>query len=189
MMPNRLRQMFQLTARPSGQIAAADAFVLLGFGLNQTKDGRDAPGASNLALARWLVVNNQSRLLTITQMGPYLALKALEKERPDLAVDTWTLNLPHDPRVHVDTAGAALQIWLLCENAGLEHVVLVTHPHQSERARRIFNKLPLTEIIMPDLPHIPYDPVSVQRWTRSRFHYLFFEFVMARPIGYLFGWL
>ena len=182
-------QAIQLVAKPHGDIIAAEAFILLGFGLNQEDDGVIAPGASNMALAQWVASHNPYKLPTITQMGIYLALKELEKEQPDLAIDTWVINLPHDPRVHVDTAGAALQIWLICENTGISRVCLVTHPHQSERARRIFGKLPLTELIMPHLPDIPYDPASIQIWTRSRFYYLLFEYLMARPIGYLFGWL
>lgn len=180
---------FQLTAVAHGSLADADAFILLGFGLNRQPDGSPAPGASNLALARWVVAHNPHKLPTITQLGTYLALKQIEQSRPDLDVDSWAINLPHDDRVHVDTAGAALQIWLIFENVGIRRAVLVTHPHQSERARRIFEKLPLDEIIMPALPPIPYDPDSIQRWTRNKRSYLFFEFVMARPIGKLFGWL
>lgn len=166
-----------------------DGFILLGFGLNQNADGTFSPGKSNMTLAKWVVKNNPSRLPTLTQMGTYLALKELEANDPSLNIDRWAINLPHDDTVHVDTYGAALQIWLICANVGLERVVLVTHPWQSDRAKRIFQKLPLAEIIIPALPDTPFDKSSIQRWTRTPWLYLIYEFCMARPIGRLFGWL
>lgn len=182
---------FRMIARPQGALADADAFVLLGFGLGLGADGRITSGLSNLALAQWVVAHNPLRLPTITQEGTYLALKELETAVPSLAVDTWVINLPHDPRVHVDTHGAALQVWLIFNNTGIRRPVLVTHPYQSERARRIFAKLPLDELILPPIEAtaVPFDPASDQRWTRSLFWYVIFEFLMARPIGRLFGWL
>ena len=178
-----------LSVVPTGNLNEADVFFLLGFGLVRTADGRLLPGASNLALARWLVAHNPHRLPTITQEGTYLALKQLEYADPALAVENWVINLPHDDRLHVDTYGAALQIWLICANAGLEHGVLVTHPWQLARSRRIFAKLPLQELIIPDLPPMPFEPNSTQLWTRHKLLYLLYEFGLARPIGHLFGWL
>ncbi|RMG97024.1 MAG: hypothetical protein D6706_09280 [Chloroflexi bacterium] len=180
----------QLIAKPQGNINAADGFALLGFGLRR-ENGRLTPGDSNLALARWLIQHNPHKHPTITQQGTYLALKTLATQQPHLSLDNWVINLPHDDRVHVDTHGAALQIWLLAQQHHIRRLCLVTHPWQSERARRIFSKLPLDELIIPDYTqiHIPFDPQSIQRWTRGRLHYLFFELCMARPIGHLFGWL
>jgi hypothetical protein len=182
---------FRLVARPQGQLKDADAFVLLGFGLVESENGRPLPGAGNQSLAEWVVAHNPLRLPTITQEGTYLALKEMELADPSLEVDHWAINLPHDSRVHVDTYGAALQVWLIFNNTGICRPVLVTHPYQSERARRIFSKLPLAEVIIPpiDTTTIPFIPESKQRWTRNRFWYTIFEFLLARPIGYLFGWL
>lgn len=180
-----------MIASPQGNLADADAFILLGFGLVEQANGRLAPGASNLALAKWVVAHNHLRLPTITQEGTYLALKELEAADPSLDVDRWAINLPHDAHVHVDTHGAALQIWLIFFNTGIRRPLLVTHPYQSERARRIFSKLPLDEIIIPSIAPsiIPFTPNSTQRWTRNLLWYTIFEFMMARPIGRLFGWI
>lgn len=185
------QQRLRLVAQPQGCLDDADAFVLLGFGLVELANGRLLPGDSNKQLAQWVVDHNPLRLPTITQEGTYLALKELETADPRLNIEQWVINLPHDPHVHVDTHGAALQIWLICNNTGIRHPVLVTHPYQSERARRIFSKLPLAEIIIPPIPAhtIPFTPNSNQRWTRSRFWYTIFEFMLARPIGRIFGWL
>ncbi|MEM7330714.1 MAG: hypothetical protein AAF490_01390 [Chloroflexota bacterium] len=172
-----------------GTLDQIDGFVLLGFGLNRLANGQISPGKSNLKLAQWVIENNPHQLPTITQMGTYLALKQLEKRDPSLEIDRWAINLPHDDGVHVDTYGAALQIWLICENVGLEKVALVTHPWQSARAYRIFKKLPISDVVMPALPPVPFDRQSIQIWTRRPWLYLLYEFGLARPIGRLFGWL
>lgn len=180
-----------MVASPQGDTTQGDVFILLGFGLEEDPDGTLRPGISNQKLAEWVVANNPHRLPTITQEGTKLALEELESADPSLNTERWVINLPHDPHVHVDTYGAALQIWLLCFNTELTRPVLVTHPYQSERARRIFSKLPLSEIIIPYIEpdSVPFTPDSTQHWTRNRYWYFIFEFVMARPIGRLFGWL
>jgi len=191
MITKLIENRFRMVARPQGDTADGDVFILLGFGLVEEQDGTLRPGISNQRLAEWVVANNPHKLPTITQEGTKLALLELEAADPQLNIERWVINLPHDPHVHVDTYGAALQIWLLCFNTELKRPILVTHPYQSERARRIFSKLPLSEIIIPfiDSDSIPFTPNSTQRWTRSRFWYFIFEFAMARPIGRLFGWL
>jgi hypothetical protein len=191
-MLNQLKSLLRLTAVPQHNLTDADSFILLGFGLAQTADGQDAPGKSNQAIARWLVAHNSQKRITFTQEGTYLALKEMEAENPGLAVDEWTINLPHDEHVHVDTYGAALQIWILARELGVERPCLVTHPWQMARARRIFQKLPwINQLIVPKLTlaQIPFDPQSTQIWTRHPLLYLCFEYFMARPIGFLFGWL
>lgn len=187
----RWKNRFQMVAAPAGVLADADSFVVLGFGLVVGENGRYQPGASNQALAEWVVANNPLRLPTITQHGVYLAFKELEIKNPALDIDRWVICLPHDLDVHVDTHGVALQVWLIFNNTGLERPVLVAHPYQSERSRRIFANLPLNEIIMPEIQptDIPFAPDSIQRWTRNLFWYSVFEFFLARPIGRLFGWL
>ena len=178
---------WRLVAQPQGQVDSADTFILLGFGLTQTSSGILTPGESNLALARWLLANNPQRKSTITQLGTELALREL------LGGDSaeFIIPLPHNNDVHVDTHGAALQIWLLAEQNNFRRPCLVTHPLQSERAYRIFKKLPFDELIVPNMAAsaIPMTPNSIQRWTRNRLNYTIFERLMARPIGRIFGWL
>lgn len=177
-----------MVANATGDVNSADSFILLGFGINRASDGRLTPGASNLALAQWLLQNNPDQKPTITQEGTYLALQSLLAAT---ASTDWITNLPHDDKVHVDTFGAALQIWLLAEQHGWRRPCLVTHPWQSDRAYRIFRQLPFDTLIVPaiDAATIPFDAASIQRWTRNWGYYMLFEFVLARPIGRIFGWL
>lgn len=177
---------WQLVANPQGVVDSADFFILLGFGLAKDTEGDLLPGASNLALARWLIAHNTERKPTITQLGTELALKQLAADSAE-----YIHPLPHNDDVHVDTHGAALQIWLLAEQNKWRRPCLVTHPLQSERAHRIFAKLPFDALILPAIPQdaIPLTPDSIQRWTRNRFNYTLFEWLMARPIAKIFGWL
>lgn len=185
------QQVVEQTAVPQGRVGEADAFVLLGFGHREVENGRLQAGLSNMASARWLLRHNPQRKLTITQEGSYQALKALEREQPELEVDAWVVNLPHSKRVYIDTHGVALQSWLLFQKHGIRRPCLVSHSCHLNRSRRIFEKLPLDEVIIPAIvaEDVPFDPKSSQVWTRSRRNYLFFEYVLARPIGRLFGWL
>jgi len=185
------RQFIELTAVPQGNIQQADAFVLLGFGHREVENGRLQPGSSNLATARWLLRHNPQRKLTITQEGSYQALKMLEQDNPKLRIDDWVVNLPHSSRVYIDTHGVALQSWLIFQKHGVRRPCLVSHTCHLNRSRMIFEKLPLDEVIIPTIvaEDVPFDPQSSQLWTRNRRNYLFFEYVLARPIGRLFGWL
>src|SRR5262245_15291331 len=42
-------------AKPRGDVATADSFVVFSFGIGPTVNGQPIAGASNLALAEWLV--------------------------------------------------------------------------------------------------------------------------------------
>src|SRR5262245_25562291 len=64
-------------AKPRGELEAADSFVVFSFGLGPTVNGQPTAGASNRALAEWLVKNNRGKKLTVVQEGVYLALQEL----------------------------------------------------------------------------------------------------------------
>jgi hypothetical protein len=171
-------------ARPRGELRQADAFVVFALGLGQPATGGPTPGESNRAIARQLVQYNQDRRLTIVQHGVYLALKELEEERPDLQVDDWVIRLPHHANVYVDTAGAALQAWTILDLVGCRRPVLVAHDLQLQRMAWTFDRLGLTDAIIPDMPAIPFDPDSSQHWgTRSRTGWLAWELLLARPVA------
>jgi hypothetical protein len=172
-------------ATPRGDLKTANLFVAFGLGLCRTPDGGEPAGESNRAIARWLIEHNPHRKPAIVQQGVYLALKEFEAARPGLAVDTWVLRLPHDPELYVDTRGAALQTWALMTIRGRSRPTLVAHDLQLQRMVWTFEELRIGEdIIIPDLPSMPFDPASVQHWgTRSRPGWLVWELFFARPIS------
>lgn len=167
----KLSQYFRLKSRPCGETHTADAFVVLGFGLGP--DG--TAGQSNRAIARWLLSHNKDGRPALAQMGIAWALDEIGPRPP------WLAALPHHPDLYVDTYGAALQAWLWLEQMGARRVALVCHPLQSQRAAWLFGRLPLTELIIPILPFVPFDPQSVHVHTRSRWRYVLHELVLARP--------
>ncbi len=182
----KLVQSRRLIAKPRGNVADADCYILLGFGLAEDADGVLLPGVSNLALAQWLLANNPQRKQTVTQLGAQLALQQLGVSNSA----EWIILLPHNDQVHVDTYGAALQIWLLAEQYGWRTPCLITHPYQSQRAALIFDRLPFDSLVIPDLTDaaIPWTKDSTQIWTRNKVNYLVFERLLARPIGRILGW-
>ncbi len=182
-----------LRARPRGRLRDADVFVAFALGLTRTPTGADGPGESNLAIARWLVTNNPDRKPTVTQEGVYLALLQLQQGQPELKVDQWTVRLPHDPKVYVDTRGAALQCWAVMHMRGWRRPALISHDLQLRRMAWTFERLGFArELVIPDaLPAMPFDARSVQHWgTRSRRGWLLWEVFLARPaVGRFAGWL
>lgn len=179
-----------LRAIPRGTVRDADVFVAFGFGLNKTQSGLDAPGGSNLAIALWVVENNPFRKPVIVQEGVYLALKELERTQTRLGVDSWAICLPHDPRVYVNTRGAAMQSWAIMSLKGYHRPALVSHDLQLQRMVWAFEEIGLTDrAVVPDMPTTPFDPASVQHWgTRSRLLWIACELLLARPRAGHYAW-
>jgi hypothetical protein len=173
-----------LRALPRGDLSRADYFAVFGMGLGP-RDARGKPtaGASNEALADWLLANNPRRKPTIVQEGVYLALLAREKLDRKLKLSAWVLRLPHDDGVSVDTAGATLQCWALAAARGLSRPVVVAHDLQQQRMAWLFDRIYTSDrVVIPELPAIPFDPASTQHWgTRSRPNWVLWELLLARP--------
>jgi hypothetical protein len=173
-----------IRAEPRGDIEDADVFVVFGLGLGQLAGGRETPGESNRALARWLAEHNPGRKPAVVQEGVYLALRELEESRPGLRVGDWAIRLPHRPGVYVDTAGAALQSWAVMDLKGYRRPTLVAHDLQLQRMVWTFEPFGFEGMVVPDMPSIPFDARSSQHWgTRSRTGWLLWELLFARPLA------
>jgi hypothetical protein len=169
---------------PRGSVEDADVFVVFGLGLGPPAGGRETPGESNRALARWLAEHNPRRKPAIVQEGVYLALQELEESRPGLRVGDWAIRLPHRPGVYVDTAGAALQTWAVMDLKGYHRPALVAHDLQLQRMVWSFEQCGFEEMVVPEMPSIPFDAGSSQHWgTRSRTGWLLWELLFARPLA------
>lgn len=177
------RGYFKFRADPVGELNRADYFIVLGFGIVRGPKGDDAPGRSNLALAKWLLTNNPNRKQAVVQYGVFLALRELG----ETDLDKWITVLPDHKDIHVDTRAALLQAWALTDKQGLQRPAIVCMPMQSARALWIANKM-MEQVVLPFLPEMPFDSESTQLWTRSPQLYGLFELIIARPVGLLFGW-
>lgn len=168
-----------LRARPVGTLAQADFLVVLDFGM-----GRNGiAGASNEALADWLLSANSARKPTLIQEGVHQALRERERQQPELKLGSWVVPLPHDKKAQMDTTGAALQCWLIATARGWSRPAVVAHDLHQQRAGWLFARLyGADRVVLPELPEIPFDADSVQHWsTRSQTGWLFWELPFARP--------
>ena len=168
-----------LRASPRGTVADGDAFVVLAFGLRD-----NAAGASNEALADWLIQNNPKLLPAIVQEGVYRALKNRESSQPKLKVDGWAKRMPHKDGEDVNTSAACAQAALLLQQAGYKKPVLAAHDLQLRRMVWNFESLGYSDgLIVPEMPETPFDPDSTQHWgTRSRMVWVTEELLWQRPL-------
>ncbi len=178
-----------LRARPRGNLADADFLVVFAFALTRDVRGEEAAGASNAALADWLLTANPQRKPTIVQEGVYLALLDRARSQPTLNLKGWVIRLPHDPAVYVDTMGATHQCWTLASARGWSRPAVIAHDLQQQRMAWLFKRLYTPErVIVPALPEIPFEPASTQHWgTRSLPGWILWEVLFARPAMGVFG--
>lgn len=172
-----------LRARPRGDLAQADHVVVFALGLGRDADGDETAGASNDALADWLLANNPDRKPTVVQEGVYLALRARERRMPDLDLAAWVIRLPHDPTGYVGTVEAALQATALATARGWSRPAVVAHDLHQQRVAWLFERVYGTDrVVVPALPPTPFDPASTQHWgTRSPAGWRAWEVLLGRP--------
>jgi hypothetical protein len=167
----------RLRAEPRGELAEADSFVVFSFGLGPDAKGKPTAGASNRALALWVLEHNPARKPTIVQEGVYLALEELN------AVGDWVIRLSDRPGVYVDTMGAAYQAETAMHLRGLKRPVVVAHDLQLQRAAWSMEAVGVKDFVVPELPPTPFDPQSVQHsGTRGEFAWVVREQLVARPL-------
>jgi hypothetical protein len=166
-----------------GDVATADSFVVFSFGLGPKVNDRPTAGASNRALAEWLVENNPGKKPAVVQEGVYLALQELTEKEPNL-LERWdVIRLPERDGFYVDTLAAAYQADSLLARNGLTRPVLVSHDLQLCRTVQTFAGIGVTNVVVPEMPPVPFDPDSVQHWgTRYKPVWLLREAFAARPL-------
>lgn len=175
-----------LRATPRGMVGDGDVFVVFGFGICKTPDGADAPGESNLAIARWIVANNLKNRPTIVQAGVHLALEELSAAQPGRMMDLTVIPLPHHRADYVDTRGATLQCWAVMQREQVGTPVLVSHDLQLQRVAWEFENIGLGEhCIVPDMPQLPFDRGSAQLWTRHKLLWKTKEALVSYPMTFL----
>jgi len=178
-----------LRARPRGGLAQADHLVVFALGLGRDAAGDETAGASNDALADWLLANNTDRKPTVVQEGVYLALRERQRRRhreadgPELDLAAWVIRLPHDPAAYVGTVEAALQATSLATARGWSRPAVVAHDlHQQRMAWLFEGYYGADRVVVPALPPTPFDPASTQHWgTRSLAGWRVREILLARP--------
>lgn len=91
-------------------------------------------------------------------------------------------------REYLDTYEVLSQAYEIMQKYGWKKALLVAHPAQIPRAKRVLGKMGVKVIIPPDLKRIPFDPYSLQWWTRGSLRWWLQE-IPTRLIYKARGWI
>ncbi len=145
------------------QLAHCQAILGQSFGGRSLTD----PGLTNYALAgvaARLAAGSSAPLLLQWEIA-----LALAEQRPMMTVN-------HTVREHwageyLDTFEVLRQIAVVCRANGGKRVAIVAHPAHAWRVARVAARLGLDPVIVNTVG-VPYDPESIQPWTRSAWRFL-----------------
>jgi len=142
-----------------------DAQIIIALSFGQGRSG--TPGASNEALARVVASLDEKYNLPIVAQWE---IADCIPERMASPLDLVVRN-HRQAGEYLDTVEVLVQAKEHCQNSGFTKVVIVAHPDHLPRAMAMAQKLGL-ETVAADTKKVPYDPDSVQEWTRSRQSFL-----------------
>ena len=163
--------------RPASAEELANCQAILGqsFGLRSEAD----PGLSNAALAgvaARLAVDSKAPLLLQWEIADVLA-----EQRP--AKTVYCVVREHWAGEYLDTFEVVRQMAVVCRANGWLRVAIVAHPAHAWRVARVAAWLGLDPAIV-NTAGVPYDPESIQSWTRSA--WCFFPRELAARLLYFF---
>lgn len=166
---------WELAPNPPQELENADAVITFALGFGPVKEQVQHPpgqyhpqlfdpGKSNEALAEVIVPFAQKGLSIFAQWEVAEALNARGIAVPDHQI-------ARPDRRYLGTSGVVEQ-FLANGLANFASVMLVAHPHHAFRCREttkiVFQKNgKAISLLIADTRSVPYDPKSVQPWTRS----------------------
>lgn len=165
------------TIIPDEELGEAHAIIALSFGLQPNR-----LGLSN----KWISI------IVKTLYEKYHLPLVLQKEiadcLPDLdKVTTSTSDHNVFSGKYLDTHEVLELMEKFCRNQGYTRIILVAHPDHMRRVAKIAEKFGLSGYIPREISHIPYDPYSIQWWTRGKFLFFIRE-VPTRIFYKIRGW-
>lgn len=177
------------TLNYKNKIEQAGSVLVFGFGLSEDDDENVLPGTANTELHKW-INNNIHNKIVIGQYGNLLA------QETNPSSNLFILMHGHDPKRHVNTYQAAIfafnkldSLYKLGEIN--RDIIVIAHDMQLQRVIWDLNKLQrknkewqLYNLIVPDVPKIPFSIKSTQRHTKGRFIYNLVELFYSRPRDY-----
>ena len=151
-----------------------DAYFCQSFGPQ-----KDNPGISNIFLSDCIVSTyNKSPKPLIIQEDAALAFP------PNISID-FVISKHHVPGEYLDSYEVSRQGVEYCKQHGYETLLVFAHPDHIWRVMKTLKKLGI-HAIAADTRGTPYDPLSVQIWTRSKWIFLPRE-ILTRMFYYLTG--
>ena len=138
-----------------------DAQIIIALSFGQGRDG--APGLSNEALARvasGLMEKYNLPLISQHEIADCMPQGAAKPQ--DLVVRE-----SRKKGQYLDTAEVLAQAKIHCTKFGFTKAIVAAHPDHAPRVLLLCQKLGF-DAVVADTKDVPYDPDSVQEWTRSR---------------------
>lgn len=170
-----------MKVRSQGKVEDAQVIIAPSFGVRE-----DKPGWSNVDIAR-----NIKRFLgkrKIPVIAPKEVAEACESIVMDIGIIVAVIKEHRIEGRDLDTYEFLSQAQGIMEKKRWNKAILVAHPAHIPRAKRIFEKMRVEVIIPPGLESIPFDPRSIQWWTRNAFLWTVRE-IPARLISKIRGWI
>lgn len=157
---------------PIRELARAEVILGQSFGHR----GMNGPGTSNEVLADCIKAYQARYNLPIVLQWE-LAYFFGNQIDPDQVI--WKHRIPGK---YLDTYEVLYQSREICNSKlkGARKAIIVAHPDHMYRVVMVSRKLGF-EPLLPLIVDVPYDPHSVQWWTRYRSLFLFYEMFIARP--------
>jgi len=138
-----------------------DAQVIIALSFGQGMEG--APGLSNEALARVVSgLREKYNLLLISQ-------REIADCMPEITSNPQNLVVCESRKKgqYLDTAEVLAQAKIHCAKFGFTKAIIVAHPDHAPRVLLLSKKNGF-DAVAADTRDVPYDPDSIQEWTRSR---------------------
>ncbi len=163
----------------------AEAAIIFGFGY--VMDGPDMlPGKANRFMVDWFIRNQPEVKVILAQEGANCEFDQLERSG-ELSDGLKVINIhEHNPGVYVNSLDVAKMAGGMIRSEGIQRVLVIAHHLQLRRAAwdisQMMKKMNLKgEVLIPDLPNIPFPQDSAQWHSRYKWRYKLVELLISRP--------
>lgn len=143
-----------------------DAIFCQSFGLRKNE-----PGMSNFYLAHCILkVYRIYKNYHDCHIPLIIQKDCADAFTEDIKIDK-IISQHHDPNKYLDSHEVSRQCAEFCAQKGFKTILVFAHPDHIWRVVRTLKKFDLDPVIA-DTAGTPYDPKSIQPWTRSRLRFL-----------------
>ena len=183
---------FLLEAKPSKNwkklVQTTNTAILFGFGYELDQDSMMLPGPANTDLYKQAIKYIEiNKIHLIMQQGVMVAAHEDSIDHP-FVIDSILMH-PHNPKVYVNTLGAAKYALYKMDSLKVKRAVVYAHNMQLARAvydlKRVAASDPRwhdMEFITPCIRSTPQVPKSEHLHTQSNFIFFLREIYLSRPI-------
>jgi hypothetical protein len=171
-----------------------EAAIVFGFGYVM-EGNQIIPGAANHFMVDWLIRNHPELKVVLAQVGAYSEYEQ-GRQQGELPDDLKIINIhEHRPGVYVNYVNSmdvAKMVVEIMHSEGIQRGLVLAHHLQLYRAAwevaRLMKKKNLQgEVLVPDLPDVPFPHDSAEWHSRRKWRYKLTELLISRPRDYWTG--